>query len=73
MLPVSQMNETSVTVEIQHDGSVHQGPCTASGGTCKVSGTYSKTCTHLLRISADNFFEYVDLKLVDPTLSGLLA
>ena len=32
------MNGTSVRVEIQHDGSVHQGTCTASGGTCKVSG-----------------------------------
>ena len=37
LLPVSQMNETSVTVEIQHDENVHWGPCTASDAPCKVS------------------------------------
>lgn len=59
------MNETSVTVEIQHDGSIHQGPCTASGGTCKVSGTVKPVHT-CFECSAGNFPEYVDLKLADP-------
>ena len=48
LLPVSQMNETSVTVEIQHDGSVHQGPCTANAALCKVSSiTQWKYCQDL--------------------------